>query len=197
MSRFTQITQFKDYALPSNHSDGYAEEIMIAGERQLSYAVHKHSQVFVVHLTLTFPQSVLVDCYTDNSCFQFFVVNYVRYLGFNKYDPGYLWVREIAPSSMRPHYHLLLFLNGHNIQLFDSMEISQVRMYWQRALQRFFGIYEPVSPVHVATDNFKVFRSCPETFRRAIEEKVSYISKLYSKDFTGRYVRTWGQSQIK
>ena len=196
MSRFTSVAgYYNDYPLPINQTYGYAREILDAGTRQLSFALQSHSQVFLVHLTLTFPSEICVDYNTDNSCFQFFIENYTRYLAHHGYDPGYLWVREVGEQNSRLHYHLLLFLNGHHIQFFNSLEMNKVNDYWTRALQRLLRFPESGSmSVHVATDNFKVIKANPETFIRAIHEKISYLAKIHTKEVIGRSIRCWGQS---
>ena len=194
MSRFTRVTEYKGYPLPQKYAAmGYAREILAAGENQLMAALQQHSQVFVVHLTLNFPQSFDISPNTDNSCFQSFVESYIRYLASCKYDPRYLWCREIGRMNGHLHYHLLLFLNGHSIQFFNMEERDNASRYWQHAIERYFGICGQ-QQVHVARDNFKVFRDYPETFARAVCEKIAYLSKLPTKQDCGPYIRNWGQS---
>ena len=194
MSRFTRVTEYNEYALPQKYAAmGYAREILAAGENQLMAALQQHSQVFVVHLMLHFPQSLDISPDTDNSCFQSFVESYIRYLTTKKYDPRYLWVREIGSLNGHLHYHLLLYLNGHSIQFFNLEEIDNANRYWQRAIERHFGICGQ-QQVHVANDNFKAFRDYPETIARAVSEKIAYLSKLPTKENCGPYVRNWGQS---
>ena len=110
-----------------------------------------------------------------------------------KYDPRYLWCREIGSMNGHLHYHLLLFLNGHSIQFFNMEEMDIANRYWQRAIERYFGICGQ-QQIHVASDNFKVFRDSPETFSRAVCEKIAYLSKLPTKENCGPYIRNWGQS---
>ena len=196
MSRFTRVTEYKDYALPQTYATmGYAREILAAGESQLMATLQQHSQVFVVHLTLHFPQSLDISPDTDNSCFQHFIESYARYLTSRRYDPRYLWCREVGGLNRHLHYHCLLFLNGHLIQFFNMEEMYIANRYWQHAIERFFGICG-VEQVHVARDNFKVFRDYPETFARAVCEKIAYLSKLPTKQNCGPYIRNWGQSQM-
>ena len=194
MSRFTRVTEYKGYPLPQTYASmGYAKEILAAGENQLLAALQQHSQVFVVHIMLHFPQMMDISPNTDNSCFQYFIESYVRYLTNRKYDPRYLWVREIGRMNGHLHYHLLGFLNGHSIQFFNMEEIDNANRYWQHAIVRYFGICGQ-QQVHVASDNFKVFRDSPETFSRAVCEKIAYLSKLPTKENCGPYIRNWGQS---
>jgi len=198
MSRFTQVTEYKDYTLHPNTE--YAQEILVAGENQLQIALQKFSQVFLVHITLTFPAEVTLSPCTDNSCFQYFLENYIRYLAHRNYSPGYLWCREIGGQNHHLHYHLLLYLNGHNIQFFNLHEICSAKLYWGRALQRFFGWTDFTgcgAPIHIATDNFKVLRADYQTYLRAIQEKVGYLAKCRTKETSGRYIRNWGQSQMR
>ena len=194
MSRFTGVTEYKDYALPQTYAaKGYAEEILAAGEKQLKAALQKHSQVFVVHLMLHFPQSLDISPNTDNSCFQSFVESYIRYLTTRKFAPRYLWCREIGSMNGHLHYHLLLFLNGHSIQFFNMEEIDNANRYWQHAIEKNYDICGQ-QQVHVASDNFKVLRDSPETFARAVSEKIAYLSKLTTKQNCGPHIRNWGQS---
>ena len=195
MTRFTKVQDFNGYDLSNGRYEaGYAKEILLAGENLLKFTLERHSQVFLVHLTIGFPQSIYVDKDTKNDCFQYFIENYSRHLSLCELDHEYLWVREIGDERQRLHYHLLLLFNGHRLQFFSEDEICQARKYWQRALERCHGVFEILPPLHVAKDNVKILRGSTGLFERAMN-KFAYLAKLKTKSLNSHNVRCWGRSQ--
>ena len=103
---------------------------------RFEYALQKHSKILMIRIDINYPEGYSVK---DNSIFQSFFENYIRYLQRKGFDPVYLWCSELGARNQRLHHHVYLLLNSNNIRWMPNLRKAEE--LWSRAL----GMY-PVIP---------------------------------------------------
>ena len=205
-SEITYQANYDGYPIfASLDSDGHYVDILERNLQLLTFMTQKHSQTLVVRLDIRFPDGMLIP--EDNSCFQYFIENYRRYMVRHKFDPYYLWVRE-RNKAVHHHYHCYFLLNGNNIRYLllnskDSQENkkpSKADELWAAAC----GLPEPIKGlVHIteievngySQRGIMVHRNDRDAFADAFAF-VGYLAKVATKGSSTRYVREFGSSQL-
>ncbi len=189
--------------LPLMHEKGpFIREHLQRLHETMQRALDRHPRTFAFRVELKFPNSGMLPSYafTNEVISRFFEsfkakIEHSRSMArrSNRYAHGctvrYVWVREIA-SSLRPHYHLVIFLNkdaysvlGHfrsdGRNLFNRLEEA-----WASALRlprdAVAGlVHIPKNPCyHITRDDEQ---SQAEFFYRG-----SYLCKTATKEFGDR-----------
>ena len=205
-SEITHQESYKGYSLYfSVDSEGHYVDILERNLQLLTFMTQKHSQTLVVRLDVRFSDGMLIP--EDNSCFQYFIENYRRYMVRHKFDPYYLWVRERAHAD-HFHYHCYFLLNGNNIRYLllnskDSEEDkkpSKADELWSAAC----GLPESIKGlVHITKfevngytqRGIMVHRNDRAAFADAYWF-ISYLAKVATKGSSTRYVREFGSSKL-
>jgi len=133
----------------------------------------------------------------DNSCFQYFIENYRRYLSRHGFDPYYLWVRE-RDQAAHHHYHCYLLLNGNNIR--NVRNVSKADELWSAAcglpgiVKGLIHIceFEVNGYIYNARMIHRDDRACvAECF-----EIIAYLAKVTTKGSASRYIREFACSRL-
>jgi hypothetical protein len=123
-----------------------------------------------------------------------------------KYDPRYLWTRELS-STGQYHYHFILLLNGSRIQNANILILEKATQSWQRCL----GIENGQGLVDLCISQYKNYyyddryggvrirRNDPnlQPIYGACFQVASYLAKRYSKGSSPAYVNETGHSKLK
>lgn len=91
----------------------YRSDIIQRIQSCFQTAIQSHCKVFAVRLDIRFPQGFVHD--GTNSAISALLHRLKAHYDYHKIDCRYVWARE-QNISAAPHYHLLLLLNGSNIQ---------------------------------------------------------------------------------
>lgn len=88
----------------------------------LNQYLQQHSKMFVVRADIRYPVSY--PLVMDNVHIQRCMAKTSQYFQRQHLDPKYMWVRE-QKSSIHPHYHCIILLNGHKTRspglVFDTL----------------------------------------------------------------------------
>jgi len=203
-SEITYQANYNGYPLyVSLDSDGHYVDILERNLQLLTFMAQKHSQTLVVRLDIRFPVNMVIP--EDNSCFQYFIENYRRYMVRHEFDPYYLWVRE-RNKAIHHHYHCYFLLNGNNIRYMhlnnkdDDQKPSKADELWAAAC----GLPEPIKGlVHItkievngySQRGIMVHRDDRAAFADAFAF-VGYLAKVATKGSASRYVREFGSSRL-
>lgn len=168
-------------------------------------ALQNSSRIFAVRVDLNFPtyyysagQAVL-----SNEYLQVFIKTLRRRL--KKYSDQkkrllqrvhnvgfeYVWARERGPVSGKPHFHLLLLLNGHSFNTLGSFSDLHESLYnricesWAEAL----GIHvsEGRKYAFFAEGAQYMLHSNKPDLLATLFHRASYLAKVSTKDFHGGY----------
>jgi len=145
---------------------------------------------FDVHYPGAFPSVAL-----NNVTFRSFIAKYVRDLRRAELDARYLWVRE-QDSSPRPHYHVILLLDG-NKTWSTYCHLREAERQWAAAL----GVPEVTGLIHYCDDSGQngvmVHRGDTEAFEHCFYWS-SYLAKTNTKSTPEElsHVRPFGYSSL-
>ena len=180
-------------------AEGYPchSEILQVIEHTMTAYLERHSKMFVMTLTFTFPSDEYI--WPDNSIWQRFMNSLIIALKrlSTELDPQYIWVRE-QNEGEHQHYHLILFLNGHRVQHTYGICEKAIRLWGQTvggSCGRGF--------VHFHTSNgffngVRVIRGDGDTFGKVFN-RLSYYAKTATKGHPAKppNVREFGHSTIR
>lgn len=186
-----------------NYEHGLVVQYLDCLHEAIHSALQNSSRIFAVRVDLRFPESSFPAGYEvlSNCHLQTFIKAFRRRLQkhsdekrrlqqrVHKMVFGYVWTRECGPESGKPHYHLLLLLNGHSFNKLGSFSDSYENLYnriresWAEALGR--GVCKVRAGVFFPENGqYKLEPNEPDVladlFRRA-----SYLAKVSTKDFHG------------
>lgn len=185
----------------------YREDIHASTLNRLNYMINQHCKVLVVRFDVRFPAGYIHD--GSNREISELLKRMKGYRsGFaDNVEVHYVWVREQV-SSLVPHYHVILFIDGSKIQ--NPFGILQsAESIWQGVI----GVVQP-GLVHFCCQDGSVghvmlIRPSSEQQGPALEAqmwqfdmayrdalvRLSYLAKRYSKGDTPYRARAYGYSQ--
>jgi hypothetical protein len=105
-------------------------------------------------------------------------------------DPMYIWVRE-QHSSIHPHYHFAVFVNGNKIHHPASVTEIAYNLWSYTLGIEAKGLVNYDTSVMIRRTDIHV----QEQIDKAIEV-LSYLAKDYSKGSIGDGVRNFGMSRL-
>lgn len=177
-------------------------------------ALNAHPRTLAIRLDLRFPTTMPVGpMHADNACLSRFFTALQQELkaARTKYPPAlrYVWCRE-QDTGDKPHYHLLLLLNGNAVSSLGAMEMAmdgytRRNLYhrcvraWKHAIGA--SMWDMRGLVHVGqeplTHKLAAYRLQRDNTRLVhhVFYCSSYLCKSYSK-LTGQGVRGFGSSQV-
>lgn len=164
----------------------------------LNVYTNKHSKTLVVRFDLTFPLGY-TQVFTNEliSSFTQKIIQKYRRQG---RDPCYIWVRE-QRTSVNPHYHFAILLDGQQIQGFSHVFYNAQRL-WGSTL----GV-DASGLVHHCIDEvyYKNFsngiiirrnEADAQLTYEAVVQQLSYLAKMRDKRSDGASWRNFGMSQL-
>lgn len=164
-------------------------------------AINDHCKVFVVRLDIRFPKTYPHDGTNELVSELFRQLKYQYYR--KDIDCRYVWAREQHQSDV-PHYHLLLLLDGSEID--GGLRVwSAATRIWKRRLDADSDAY-----VHLAGNGIMIRRPSPrsedgklireiadfERDYRAAFNWAIYLAKTHTKGNAPHGVREWGSSRF-
>lgn len=183
------------------HQGPLIEKYLQHLHRMFVSAMNEYSRLYVVRLDLRFRAGDdLPDIARTNIPIKSFLASLKAKLDhkdliklktrgrFNPHGMRYAWAREIGPDSQRPHYHLLLILNGDAYRaLGNYRDPEQPGLYrscqqaWASAIGQPFDLADGLVSV-VPNGQWNLNRIDQEVFRDAFFA-ASYLCKARSKVF--------------
>lgn len=183
-------------------------------DQAISWAVERSSKVYAVRLDLRFPQNYEFSGLGDFSnvpiqrFFKFLRKRLDRYcqetpgVGLRRHPHNLvgLWSREYDKGHTRPHFHILLLLNGQTFRalgdlnargesLYQMVEDSWLSALWCKGFGRDHLVHRCEAGEYWLTRNDS--DGVNDLFRRA-----SYMAKARDKDFADGYHRFGGSRML-
>jgi len=185
---------------------GFYVEILQVIELLLQNMIRRHSEVFFIRFDLRYPAGSSLIYPNNNDLVKKFSEALVLHCKRKKYDPKYLWVRELSEKSGQFHYHFILLLNADHIQNAYELILDYATKLWQRCL----GIEDGKGLVQLteSTENNYYYddsyggvkiRRYDKSFQRVYAkcfEIASYLAKRFSKGSSPCYVNEIGHSKM-
>ncbi|WP_084158794.1 YagK/YfjJ domain-containing protein [Solidesulfovibrio alcoholivorans] len=164
----------------------------------LNSYLSRHSKCLVVRFDLRFPV-----CYMQvisNELISQFMQKIIQKYKRQGLDPSYIWVRE-QDTSVNPHYHCALLLNGHKVRDFHHVFCNAQSLWGSTLGVDAFGlVHNCISReyVHGFKNGIMI-----ETYREdallnyeAVIHQLSYLAKMRDKRDHGDPWRNLGMSQL-
>jgi len=112
----------KDYP----YTDNIFEKLI----QMLEFYTSTHGKSLVVRFDLKYPEEYREVFFNDSIMkFSAYIVQLYKHQGL---DPYYMWVRE-QETSLHPHYHFLILLNGNKIRAYHHV-FDTARHFWGNIL---------------------------------------------------------------
>lgn len=93
--------------------DRYRDNILQVSQEQIDTMIERHNKVLPVRLDIRFPEEYVTD--GSNKEIQSLLKNTQEHYRYHGIDSSYVVVRE-QDTSLNPHYHGLLLLDGNKCQ---------------------------------------------------------------------------------
>jgi len=190
----TEKPIYNGLAVKASPGYGLHTEILQDNERVMREALHDHSKVFAIMLTVKHPDDR--EYATDNKNWSRAVKSVVGKLERKKLDPLYAWCIEKNHGDVNHHYHMLMLLNGHKTQ--DARgHRSMFAKTWANTIE----VDSADELVHCSDGgNLRggtvLKRGDEETFN-SVFEHASYLAKTRSKGNIPPGVRQYGSSNTR
>lgn len=187
----------------------YRSEILDLIQYRLDGMIDSYCKVLAVRFDVRFPVGYCHD--GGNREISQLIKSLKEYYTEHSVAIHYVWVREQV-SSLVPHYHVVLFVNGSRIQ--DARGIwSKAQDIWSRITGGPNGLIHHCWPGyqdHTGIGGIMIRRpsgravaeeALPrqqqfEAAKQAAIEQAAYLAKTYSKGNTPYRVREYGASQL-
>lgn len=172
-----------------NDNDRHFNEIRYRFILLLDGYINNHNKAFIVFFNITFPHEYEMDAtfpYASR-----FSQKLSQYFQRNGYSPVYLKARE-QKTSIHPHYHYALMLNGNMIQ-HPHLATTKAQDLWASTL----GIDSAEGLVHYETS--VMLRRNAEDFQEAMKivlGKMNYLAKKDGKGPRNDGIRNFGSSRV-
>lgn len=158
----------------------------------------KHSKALVVRFDLTFPLGY-TQVFT-NELISSFTQKLIQKYRRQGRDPYYIWARE-QRTSINPHYHFAILLDGQQIQGFSHV-FHNAQSLWSSTLGA-----DASGLVHHCNDGvcYKNFsngimirrnEADAQLAYEAVVQQLSYLAKMRDKRSDGAPWRNFGMSQL-
>ena len=184
---------------------GYYAEILDYIQLLLDGMINRHSSVLFVRFELKYPAGSSSLYPDDNDLVSKFSETFTLYCNRHRYDPKYIWVRELSGTG-QVHYHFMLLLNGNIIQNTHQLILGYATNLWQKYL----GIEDGKGLVHLCRskvydyfydDHYggvKIKRKDPhfQQIYAKCYHVASYLAKCYSKGGAPAHINEFGRSRI-
>lgn len=179
------------YPLPlmyDRYQLGFYEHILEVGAKAFDCAFMMHSKVLFSIFTIKYPLGIMYP--SGNYEFSMCVKSWMKWLRENGYGPVCVWVREYGDGDQdqdeisKHHYHLALWVNGHQYQSMWSVG-CKLEELWHRWLH--LDPFVNTGLVHYRTAEHnkiciqRVRMYQQEEFCRAFKN-FSYLAKIHSKE---------------
>ncbi len=193
-----------------NINSTYYEEITEKIKEIRDHMLNKHSKVFTLRCDVRFPniehclKRKVKNHTTEIMCD--FNARFMKTLKKEGLDPKYIWVRENAnkkywpdsvcfPSS-DPHYHYILFLNGHKVQN-PTKIMKKANMLFNRVIKA-EPVHVNIGLVHMA-ESIMLRKDSPsfEEDKEKAMQYWNYLAKKRTKENTPANYHKYGASLIK
>jgi len=165
----------------------------------LDHVCEKHSKVLAVRYDVHYPSDHMVS--GDNRDISRHSAKLVQLYKRQGLDPHYLWVREEGQRGENPHYHCMLFLNGHKVRKYNHV-FNNAEKLWQSTL----GVEQGGLIDHCTKgkrgdsheNGMLISKSDPNFENRfdAVHHQASYVSKESTKAPAKDGLRDIGMSRI-
>ncbi len=178
----------------------FIEQNLAKIDRTIRWAREQSTRLYAVRLDLRFPQhyelSGLGDFSNDpiNRCLKSLKGRLDRYCKSRLHWHNYasLWSREYDKGDTRPHFHVLLLLNGHAFRAIGNMSRGGESLYrmieesWLSAL----GCRGPGLDklVHVCKSGQYWINTADCTEAKSLFKRASYMAKVRDKGFDDGYL---------
>lgn len=164
----------------------------------LDFYINKHSKTLVVRFDLTFPLGY--PQVVTNELISRFTQKIIQKYKRQNRDPYYIWARE-QRTSLNPHYHFAMLLNGHKIEKFYHVFLNAESL-WASTL----GV-DVSGQVHHCTGEvfYKNFsngimidgsKEDAQLAYDSVVTQLSYLAKTKDKRDYGDPWRNFGMSQL-
>lgn len=184
----------------------YRKDIMERIQRCFLTAVNDHCKVLAVRLDVRYPQGFMHD--GTNTQFSKLMHQISGHYDEKKTDCRYVWAREQNRSNT-PHYHLLLLLDGSQIEKGWGVW-SIATEFWRELLSANSDAYIHLCLPFQNRDGIMIRRPSSRSegeklrlqtaeFERAYRAALDwaiYLAKTYTKGETPHGVREWGSSRF-
>lgn len=198
-SPITTSTEYQGLPLLEfKNNMGYYNQVLDRINERIESSLNRTSQCLVVRLVVNFP--VDINATSDNSCFQYFIEEYRRYLGGKLLH--YLWVRE-QHYSHNQHYHVILFIDGNKIRYFRCP--SKAEDLWSNAINKFHNInFTGTGLIHqcsaylnnIPMNHGMLIQRGDVPIMHEVFRLCSYLAKVATKGDAPKGVRSYGSSQL-
>ena len=164
--------------------------------------IERHSKVFAFRMTIRYPEQRFYACSKNNKIFVDAFREFRWALCQKKLDVEYFWCRE-QDTSLHPHYHVLVLVNGHL-----SQNAYGHRTLMEEEWAKVLNIPHALGLVHLDKyNNFyynfekgvMIERNSPdfEQQYKALFSWGSYLTKTHTKNRAPKHVREMQFSDYK
>ena len=175
----------------TNSNYQHNQQILQNIENLLQHALAKHNKVFFVRFDVSFPEH---ETYLNPSpLISNFNESLIRYFKRKKLDPYYLWVRE-QKTSLNPHYHFIMLLDGNKIQHSYSVHIKAEQL-WNKQLKLPENNKGLIDYCNKYSNGVMIYRNDSDSYEDAANW-ASYLSKIDDKNINAEF-RSQGMSNLK
>ena len=164
----------------------------------LDFYIAKHGKVLVVRFDIRYPQSY--PSVLSNDHIQTCIKNVRQLYKRIGYDPYYMWTRE-QKTSLHPHYHCVLLLNGNKVQSFSHV-FEHAERFWANAIGDLTtGLIDHcmANPWMSGYQNgIMLIRASPnvQVTYDSVVVQLSYLAKMADKRDYGDPWRNFGMSEL-
>ena len=192
---------FQDLKINTNAELGFCchKEILNELRQRLISMQQRHSQVFVMMMSVLFPAGYATAA--GNELFTRFLADFIRHERSAYGDVEYVWRFERENDDSLGHWHVVLYYNANVVQGSFVHRISAEK-YWAKMLDvdsavGRIHVSEPKSALSYRHDGFKLRRGDPELdkVRNDCFSWISYVAK-FRPNIVAEKNKSYGCSQL-
>ena len=176
----------------------YEDNILDRLIELLNFYIDRHGKVLVVRFDVRYPQSY--QAVFSNKHIKSCIAKLRQWYKRKGYDPYYMWVREMK-TSLHPHYHCVLLLNGNKKQSFHDIFINSGMLWSSTIKDSTPGLIDHCTQnQHIPgyQNGIMIVRARPDAQAQydAVLTQLSYLAKMAGKRDYGDPWRDFGMSEL-